>query len=81
MEFISNVSETVSVSGLMMEAESFQNTGYKHHAHMADHPRRFKTSQHPYPSTVKGSDDGILQLLLLDFWTLFTIWYSEKNTM
>jgi hypothetical protein len=31
-------------------------------------------------SVLKGSDDGILQLLLLDFRTFSTVWYSEKST-
>jgi hypothetical protein len=28
---------------------------------------------------IKGSDNGTLQLLLLDFWTLSIIGYYEKN--
>jgi hypothetical protein len=29
---------------------------------------------------IKDPDNGILQLLFLDFWTLSIIWYSGKNT-
>jgi hypothetical protein len=29
-------------------------------------------------SVLKGSDNGILQLLLVDFWTLSIVWHSER---